>query len=425
MDTDTPTPTPTPAPTSSPFGPLAISPFGPLATPTPTPTPTPTDPPVGASKPVSARSAPLAALPLPPEGEEVWTRWQCADYFGVSEFTWGKWQSEGRIAPQRYRAIGHGPHHVCYLASEVRALPGLTVNPYPNPPAGAEVLLREEVAAFFGIVDRTLKEWEADGRLALPRFRAPRGNQCRVCYLRSDAVALREKIRTAHLPFPHPDSAAFPDVYLLTIITGKGTMHALIDAADVALVCVGGGECWNISERLDEQEPRGTVILARDQRVLLKRVITGTQRLADAGHGGSATEGTSSIKPDHHTRISHRNDDFLDCRRSNLLVRSHAEVSYGCRKIRERNGQPTTSAYKGVSWMEPRGKWTAHIGKHGKAYYLGLFEAESDAAREYDNAARWLFGEYAKLNFPMERPALRVPTAGALSKPGAIERLAA
>lgn len=401
MDTDSPTSTST-------------------STSTPTPTPTPTGSSVGACKPASARSAPLVALPLPPEGEEVWSRWQCADYFGVSEFTWGKWQSEGRIAPQRYRAIGHGPHRVCYLASEVRALPGLTVNPYPSPPAGADVLLREEVAAFFGIVEDTLRQWEADGRLALPRYRAPRGSQCRVCYLRSDAVALREKIRTAHLPFPHPDTVNFPGCHLLPIITGKGTMHALIDAADVPLVW---GECWNIGERFDADEPRGTVILARDPRVLLKRVIAGTQRLADAGRGGNRCP--SGIEPDHDTRISHRNGDYLDCRRGNLFVRSHAEVSYGNRKIRERNGEPTTSAYKGVSWVEPKGKWTAHIGKHGKAYYLGLFETEEDAAREYDNAARWLFGEYAKLNFPMERPALHVPTAGALSKPGAIERLAA
>jgi hypothetical protein len=59
-----------------------------------------------------------------------------------------------------------------------------------------------------------------------------------------------------------------------------------------------------------------------------------------------------------------------------------------------------TSCYKGVSWDKRSGKWRAKIKWRGKAYYLGYFAAEIDAARAYDQKARELFGPYARLNFP-------------------------
>ncbi len=369
-----------------------------------------------------------ALLPSAPTGHEVWTRELCAAHYGVSLMTWGKWERAGRVPAQRYRTgRGLGPR-VCYLVQDVVALPGLAMNPYPRAPEGAEIMLREACAAFFGVREDTLSSWESDGRWPLTRYRAPHGLCGRIAYLRAEVEAHKERVRTAYEPVLHPDQAAYPGAYALPLVTGKGRVLAVIDAGTAALI---RGELWNISERQEDGQTRGVVVLARDTSVLLKRVVTGTQKLSDArpvrrtqpgersGRGGRGGRGVRGV------RVSHRNGDHLDCRASNLLVRSYAQQSYAMSKMTERNGRPTTSAYKGVSWMESKGRWTAHIGKNGRAYYLGLFEDEAAAAREYDNAVRWLFGEHGLLNFPMERPLLRLPRAGALSKPGAMARAAA
>jgi HNH endonuclease len=103
------------------------------------------------------------------------------------------------------------------------------------------------------------------------------------------------------------------------------------------------------------------------------------------------------------TLVDHRNGDTLDCRRDNLRPATKAQNGQNSRKTRK----PTTSRYKGVCHV-PRlnqtNPWMAYIGGVGgptKRTYLGYFPNESSAARAYDIAARQLFGEFAKLNFPI------------------------
>lgn len=55
------------------------------------------------------------------------------------------------------------------------------------------------------------------------------------------------------------------------------------------------------------------------------------------------------------------------------------------------------SRYKGVFLDR---KWKAQITVNGKYKFLGRFENEIDAAHAYDKAAKELFGEFARLNFP-------------------------
>jgi hypothetical protein len=46
----------------------------------------------------------------------------------------------------------------------------------------------------------------------------------------------------------------------------------------------------------------------------------------------------------------------------------------------------------------------------GTRKYLGSFASEVDAAHTYDAAAREVFGNYARLNFPTLEPATGEPT---------------
>ena len=61
-----------------------------------------------------------------------------------------------------------------------------------------------------------------------------------------------------------------------------------------------------------------------------------------------------------------------------------------------------TSEYVGVAYREDCGKWRAYISRRGKRHYLGNFTKEEDAARAYDKKAIELYGEDAKLNFPIK-----------------------
>lgn len=59
--------------------------------------------------------------------------------------------------------------------------------------------------------------------------------------------------------------------------------------------------------------------------------------------------------------------------------------------------QNSISRIKGVSYDPRRGKWSARIYKE-RQINLGSFESQEEAARAYDEAARMLFGEFAKTN---------------------------
>lgn len=90
----------------------------------------------------------------------------------------------------------------------------------------------------------------------------------------------------------------------------------------------------------------------------------------------------------------HINHDGLDNRRINLRPAGNRN------QHNTRANILTTSNFKGVHWDRARSRWRAAISAGGAYRYLGRFESEVDAARAYDAAAHFYFGEYACLNFP-------------------------
>lgn len=95
--------------------------------------------------------------------------------------------------------------------------------------------------------------------------------------------------------------------------------------------------------------------------------------------------------------VDHVNGDHLDNRRSNLRA---ARVSDNSRNARIRNDN--TSGFKGVSFFKRKERYRAYINFEKKQIHIGYFDTPEEAARAYDTAARFLFGEFACVNFPRE-----------------------
>jgi hypothetical protein len=94
-----------------------------------------------------------------------------------------------------------------------------------------------------------------------------------------------------------------------------------------------------------------------------------------------------------HLVPDHKDGNPLNCQRDNLRIATRQQNSCN-QKIRSTN----TSGYKGVSWHSRRYKWQAYIMVNYKRVYLGLFGTAEDAAKAYNEKAKELHGEFARLN---------------------------
>lgn len=103
--------------------------------------------------------------------------------------------------------------------------------------------------------------------------------------------------------------------------------------------------------------------------------------------------------------VDHCNGDGLDNRRENLRKATHRQ------NMMNSSSRKGSSRFKGVSWG--RDCWIAMIRDNYRTVHLGGFAIEEDAARAYDEAARRLHGEFARVNFPRdgERSALHDASA--------------
>lgn len=114
--------------------------------------------------------------------------------------------------------------------------------------------------------------------------------------------------------------------------------------------------------------------------------------------GGKANQKSEGM----HTFISgvkgtdHKDGDGLNNQRHNLRTATLSQNGGNKRKQAFKEGVPSLSKWKGVTWDKWAKRWKAQCaGKH-----LGHFREEFDAAQAYNFAAEEKYGEFARFNTP-------------------------
>lgn len=90
------------------------------------------------------------------------------------------------------------------------------------------------------------------------------------------------------------------------------------------------------------------------------------------------------------------NLDHKDCNGLNNKINNLRECCQA-QNSQNRSRGSGKSKYKGVHFS--RGRWISRIQVSGKRKYLGSFASEAEAAKAYDESARFYFGNWANLNF--------------------------
>ena len=101
----------------------------------------------------------------------------------------------------------------------------------------------------------------------------------------------------------------------------------------------------------------------------------------------------------HTGKTDHRDGNGLNNQWENLRPATSAQNSRNRGKqINNRSG------YKGVYPCHPDGRsWVARVRVHGKPIHFGTFANREDAARAYDAGVLKIHGEFARLNFPVQK----------------------
>jgi predicted site-specific integrase-resolvase len=228
-----------------------------------------------------------------------------------------------------------------------------------------------EACRMFGVHYNTWDRWERLGWITCGRQET--GRRIKI-YPRAELERLVAECGRYSPPYPDPDR---PGVYRVPL--GGYDMkrsEALIDAADAELL---EGRSCHFSFEEGSPEYHGQVVVSGTTTRLHQLVL---------GLSG------------HDLRVGHLNADPLDCRRENLVVRTHSQAGGNMRKARLICGRPPTSRFKGVCLETRSGKWKAYIKRDQVMRNIGTYRDEIAAAEAYDEAARELFGEHARLNFP-------------------------
>jgi hypothetical protein len=322
---------------------------------------------------VEARAA--AAQPKIPEG--FVDREGACRMFGITRHVWKRWIDQGKIRFGQVIPSSVGGKKKLYAIEDLKRLKEElfgedklykrgTDGTYHVP---ASLVTREEAWETLGVSMPTWWRWEREGKITCGH-RVPGGPKL---YKVEDINRLLAENGRMAPPYPDPDR---PGVYRVPL-SGRDIKRreAIIDAESLPLI--EGGSChlagvgkgmfvsfWN----------------SGGNHVPLRRVI---MRIEGSGFN-----------------VRHVNDDPLDCRRENLVVRTVRQRTRNMRKATSIKGRPPTSRFKGVYWNKGTKSWQARITVDGKDRGLGRFGNEIAAAVAYDEAAQSWFGEHARLNFP-------------------------
>jgi hypothetical protein len=98
----------------------------------------------------------------------------------------------------------------------------------------------------------------------------------------------------------------------------------------------------------------------------------------------------------HKVKVDHADRDTLNNQKDNLR-KCNTRLNLGNSR---KTSKACSSRFKGV--CRDGKKWQAYIRHRGKMRKLGYFSCEEDAARAYDKAAREVFGQFVRPNFPLD-----------------------
>jgi hypothetical protein len=100
------------------------------------------------------------------------------------------------------------------------------------------------------------------------------------------------------------------------------------------------------------------------------------------------------LQPPRDMQIDHINGNKLDNRRENLRVVTHAQ--------NQMNRPARANSYKGVKRSENGRRWVVGVMSDYKAFHVGTFDTQEEAAWMYDQWALTLHDEFAATNFLYE-----------------------